>query len=122
MVVKMAVKDTPTLLGNKLKQYYYRVRPRPVPLALTPLLSLRGTTISSWMWMWAPRASRDTLWASLSGTPRRSSWTWASVFRSSSSSSSSLSPSQGNEENELPEVLMGAVTCVHLDAAAAKKL
>lgn len=25
MVVKMAVKDTPTLLGNKLKQYYYRV-------------------------------------------------------------------------------------------------
>jgi hypothetical protein len=26
MVVKMAVKDTPTLLGNKLKQYYYRVR------------------------------------------------------------------------------------------------
>jgi hypothetical protein len=24
MVIKMAVKDTPTLLGNKLKQYYYR--------------------------------------------------------------------------------------------------
>jgi hypothetical protein len=26
MIVKMAVKDTPTLLGNKLKQTYCRVR------------------------------------------------------------------------------------------------
>jgi Protein ENHANCED DISEASE RESISTANCE 2, C-terminal len=25
MIIKMAVKDTPTLLGNKLKQYYYKV-------------------------------------------------------------------------------------------------
>lgn len=25
MVIKMAVKDTPTLLGNKLKQYYHKV-------------------------------------------------------------------------------------------------
>ena len=25
MIVKMAVKDTPTLLGNKLKQYYHKV-------------------------------------------------------------------------------------------------
>ena len=24
MIIKMAVKDTPTLLGNKLKQYYYK--------------------------------------------------------------------------------------------------
>ena len=24
-MIKMAVKDTPTLLGNKLKQYYYKV-------------------------------------------------------------------------------------------------
>jgi hypothetical protein len=24
MVVKMAVKDTPTLIGNKLKQYYFK--------------------------------------------------------------------------------------------------
>ena len=25
MIIKMAVKDTPTLLGNKLKQYYHKV-------------------------------------------------------------------------------------------------
>jgi hypothetical protein len=25
-MIKMAVKDTPTLLGNKLKQYYFKVR------------------------------------------------------------------------------------------------
>ncbi len=25
MIIKMAVKDTPTLLGNKLKQYYFKV-------------------------------------------------------------------------------------------------
>lgn len=24
LIIKMAVKDTPTLLGNKLKQYYYK--------------------------------------------------------------------------------------------------
>ena len=26
MMIKMAVKDTPTLIGNKLKQYYHKVR------------------------------------------------------------------------------------------------
>lgn len=25
MVIKMAVKDTPAIIGNKLKQYYYKV-------------------------------------------------------------------------------------------------
>lgn len=25
MMIKMAVKDTPTLIGNKLKQYYHKV-------------------------------------------------------------------------------------------------
>ncbi len=24
MIIRMAVKDTPTLLGNKLKQYYHK--------------------------------------------------------------------------------------------------
>jgi hypothetical protein len=45
MVVKMAVKDTPTLLGNKLKQYYYRVcRQSSPPLTwLTDCLPLSST-------------------------------------------------------------------------------
>jgi hypothetical protein len=29
---------------------------------------------------------------------------------------------QGNEDDELPEVLMGAFRCIHVDAATAKKL
>jgi len=29
---------------------------------------------------------------------------------------------KGNEEDELPEVLMGGCTCVHVDASTAKKL
>lgn len=29
---------------------------------------------------------------------------------------------QGNEENELPEVLMGSCTCVNVDSATVKKL
>jgi hypothetical protein len=29
---------------------------------------------------------------------------------------------QGNEEDELPEVLMGACTCIHVDASTVKKL
>jgi hypothetical protein len=34
----------------------------------------------------------------------------------------SLSLLQGNEEDELPEVLMGGCTCIHVDASTAKKL
>jgi hypothetical protein len=42
MVVKMAVKDTPTLLGNKLKQYYYKVLSSSTPpLPCHPCLTLR---------------------------------------------------------------------------------
>jgi hypothetical protein len=26
MIIKMAVKDTPAIIGNKLKQYYFKVR------------------------------------------------------------------------------------------------
>jgi hypothetical protein len=29
---------------------------------------------------------------------------------------------QGDEENELPEVLMGGCSCIHLDCSKAKKL
>ena len=29
---------------------------------------------------------------------------------------------QGNDENELPEVLMGTCSCIHVDASTAKKL
>jgi len=29
---------------------------------------------------------------------------------------------QGNDESELPEVLFGACTCIHVDASTAKKL
>ena len=29
---------------------------------------------------------------------------------------------QGNDENELPEVLMGGVTCIHIDMSTAKKM
>lgn len=42
LMIKMAVKDTPALLGNKLKQYYFKVRDtlcRPISpcRARTPL-------------------------------------------------------------------------------------
>lgn len=29
---------------------------------------------------------------------------------------------QGNDDSELPEVLMGATSCIHLDTTVAKKL
>ncbi len=69
MLIKMAVKDTPALLGNKLKQYYHKVRysllipfcPNPNPNTLPSFYSLlayvnltdscRVRIILKWMWM-----------------------------------------------------------------------
>lgn len=55
MIIKMAVKDTPTLLGNKLKQYYFKVkliteRLRQV-LLLILSVSYRVITTLNWTWM-----------------------------------------------------------------------
>jgi hypothetical protein len=50
MMVKMAVKDTPTLIGNKLKQYYFKVLLFYVPIILI-ILFHRVITILNWILM-----------------------------------------------------------------------
>eukprot|EP01034_Spumella_vulgaris_P035207 gene35207-43404_t len=71
-VVRMAVKDTPTLLGNKLKQYYHK-----------------GENYFE--------LDVDV-------------------------GSSAIAKQVGNEEEELPEILMGCCTCAHVDVRDVKKL
>jgi len=92
IIVKMAVKDTPTLLGNKLKQYYYK----------------------------------DDHYFELDVDVGSSS-----VARNVCGLAIGYSKAivvdmgvclQGNEESELPEIMMGACRCNHVDMSLAKKL
>eukprot|EP00602_Paraphysomonas_sp_CaronLab_P009173 CAMPEP_0185031902 /NCGR_PEP_ID=MMETSP1103-20130426/19612_1 /TAXON_ID=36769 /ORGANISM="Paraphysomonas bandaiensis, Strain Caron Lab Isolate" /LENGTH=598 /DNA_ID=CAMNT_0027567581 /DNA_START=465 /DNA_END=2261 /DNA_ORIENTATION=- len=92
MVVKMAVKDTPTLLGNKLKQYYYRG---------DNYFELDVDVGSS-------SVAKHTVGIAIG-------YSKAIVVDMGFCL-------QGNDENELPEVLMGACSCIHLDTTVAKKL
>lgn len=92
MIIKMAVKDTPTLIGNKLKQYYYKgdnyfevdidVGSSSVARNITGLAIGYSKAIVVDMGICL----------------------------------------QGNEDSELPEVILGACSCIHVDTSHAKKL
>lgn len=91
MIVKMAVKDTPTLLGNKLKQYYFKG---------DNYFELDVDVGSS-------SVARNVVGLAMG-------YSKAIVVDMGFCL-------QGNDEDELPEVLMGASTVSHLDFSTAKK-
>lgn len=92
MIIKMAVKDTPTLIGNKLKQYYYKGDNYfEVDIDVTSSSVARNVTGLA---IGYSKAIVVDIGFCL----------------------------QGNEEHELPEVLMGGLTCIHVDTTTAKKL
>jgi hypothetical protein len=91
MMVKMAVKDTPTLLGNKLKQYYYKG---------DNYFELDVDVGSS-------SVARNVVGLAMG-------YSKAIIVDMGFCL-------QGNDEDELPEVLMGASTVSHLDFSKAKK-
>lgn len=92
LIIKMAVKDTPTLLGNKLKQYYFKG---------DNYFELDVDVGSS-------SVARNIVGLAMG-------YSKAIVVDMGFCL-------QGNEEDELPEVLMGGCTCIHVDAGTAKKL
>ena len=88
----MAVKDTPTLLGNKLKQYYYKD---------DHYFEVDVDVGSS-------SVARNVVGLAIG-------YSKAIVVDMGICL-------QGNEENELPEVMIGATSCIHVDMGLAKKL
>jgi hypothetical protein len=91
-VIKLAVKDTPTLLGNKLKQYYHKA---------DHYFEIDVDIGSS-------SVARNVVGLAM-GYAKNIVVDMGLCL-------------QGNDESELPEVLMGAVSVVHVDASVAKKL
>ena len=92
MVVKMAVKDTPTLLGNKLHQYYYR-GDNYFELDIDVGSSSVAKNLTALAIGYSKALIVDMGFCL-----------------------------QGNDENELPEVLMGGVSAIHIDMSTAVKL
>ena len=92
MMIKLAVKDTPTLLGNKLKQYYYKGE---------NYFEIDVDVSSS-------SVARNVVGLAV-GYAKNIVVDMAICL-------------QGNAEDELPEVLMGCCTCAHIDVTTAKKL
>jgi len=92
LMIKMAVKDTPTLLGNKLKQYYYKG---------DNYFELDVDVGSS-------SVARNVVGLAIG-------YSKAIVVDLGFCL-------QGNEENELPEVLMGCCSCYHVDMSTGTKL
>lgn len=92
MIIKMAVKDTPTLLGNKLKQYYYKD---------DHYFELDVDVGSS-------SVARNVVGLAIG-------YSKAIVVDMGICL-------QGNDDDELPEVLIGACTCIKVDMSLAKKL
>ena len=92
MVIKMAVKDTPTLIGNKLKQYYFR----------------GDNYFEVDIDVGSSSVARNVVGLAIG-------YSKAIVVDIGFCL-------QGNEEHELPEVLLGGCTCVHIDTTTAKKL
>lgn len=88
----MAVKDTPTLLGNKLKQYYYKG---------DNYFELDVDVGSS-------QIARNVCGLAIS-------------YAKNIVVDMGLCL-QGNDEAELPEVMMGSVTCIKIDTTKAVKL
>ena len=91
-LIKQAVKDTPTLLGNKLDQYYYKG-----DNYFELDVDVGSSTIARNITGLAASYSKNII------------VDMACCL-------------QGNEESELPEVLMGACTVDHLDTSLAVKL
>ena len=91
-LIKTAVKDTPTLLGNKLKQYYYK-GDNYFELDVDVASSSIARNVCGLAITYAKNIVVD-MGLCL----------------------------QGNEENELPEVIMAAVSCIKVDTSKAKKL
>jgi len=92
VLIKLAVKDTPTLLGNKLKQYYFKG---------DNYFELDVDVGSS-------SVARNVVGLAI-GYSKTIVVDMGFCL-------------QGNDENELPEVLMGGCTCIHVDCSTAKKL
>jgi hypothetical protein len=92
MIIKMAVKDTPTLLGNKLKQYYHKGE-NYFELDVDVGSSNIAKNVVGLALGYAKNIVVDMGFCL-----------------------------QGNEEDELPEVLMGTCTCAHVDLTTVKKL
>lgn len=92
MIIKMAVKDTPTLLGNKLKQYYHKGE---------NYFELDVDVGSS-------SVARNVVGLAI-GYSKNIVVDMGFCL-------------QGNDEDELPEVLMGSCTCAHVDSTTVKKL
>lgn len=92
MVIKMAVKDTPTLLGNKLKQYYHRA---------DHYFEIDVDIGSS-------SVARNVVGLAL-GYAKNIIVDMALCL-------------QGNDGDELPEVIMCTCATVHVDVGHAKKL
>lgn len=91
MVVKMAVKDTPTLLGNKLKQYYYK-GDNYFELDIDVASSSVARNVTGMAIGYSKALIVDMGFCL-----------------------------QGNDENELPEVMMGGVSVKHIDMSTAVK-
>jgi hypothetical protein len=92
MLIKMAVKDTPTLLGNKLKQYYYKG---------DNYFEIDVDVGSS-------SVARNVVGLAM-GYAKNIIVDMGMCL-------------QGNDESELPEVMLGGVTCIKVDTTKAKKL
>jgi hypothetical protein len=92
MIIKMAVKDTPTLLGNKLKQYYYKG---------DNYFEIDVDVGSS-------SVARNVVGLAM-GYAKNIVVDMGMCL-------------QGNDESELPEVMLGGVTCIKVDTTKAKKL
>ena len=92
MIIKMAVKDTPTLIGNKLKQYYFK----------------GDNYFEIDIDVGSSSVARNVVGLAI-GYSKNIVVDIGFCL-------------QGNEEHELPEVLMGGCTCVHIDTSTAKKL
>ena len=92
MVVKMAVKDTPTLIGNKLKQYYFK-GDNYFELDIDVGSSSVARNLTALAIGYSKALIVDMGFCL-----------------------------QGNDENELPEVLMGGASVVHIDMSTAVRL
>lgn len=92
MIVKMAVKDTPALLGNKLKQYYHKG-----DNYFEVDIDVGSSSIA-----------RNVVGLAIG-------YSKAIVVDMGICL-------QGDEENELPEVIIGGCSCIHVDMSKSKKL
>lgn len=129
MVIKMAVKDTPTLLGNKIKNYYYRVYGFLFLVVIIVQYCFLGRELlragcrcrllkccsvqlfSEWI-------SRPLIFC----LPAYRNVIGLAIGYAKSIVVDMAFCLQGNEEDELPEVIMGCCRCINVDMTLAAKL